>query len=329
MHQRQALRQNFINAHGWGNALIIPLAWDASFRKYFRLSANGRTAMLMDAPPEHEPVNSFIRITKHLHELDLRVPEIHASDEQAGFILLEDFGDDTFTRLLISGENELTLYERAIDTIIQLHNHLAGTKLSVEKYDFDHLIAESGLFIDWYVIAAQNRKADSKFKSSFIEVWKSIYDGLPDLESVLVLRDFHVDNLMMVNDKCALLDYQDALIGSPAYDIVSLLEDARRDIPSVVTENILNRYTSSNPSLDIAAFEHHYSVWGAQRHCKVAGIFVRLWMRDNKPAYLPHLPRVMGLLENNLQHPALTPLLNWFADNNLPLEHIRFDTNLN
>ena len=321
MDQRALLRKEFANQAGWSKAEVQSLVPDASFRRYFRLVEPDRSAMLMDAPPEHENIKPFLSITRHLQRVGLRAPEIYCHDAETGFILLEDLGDKTFTMLLQAGGNESELYQRGIKILVELHNSPIACDVETGKYDFIRLIDETCLFTQWYLPAATGIPSTRKCEDAYIAAWKSIYDELPEIESTLVLRDYHVDNLMMVDNQCAVLDYQDALIGSPAYDVVSLLEDARRDIHGSLASEALATYFNDRPDLDRQVFERHYQVWGAQRHCKVAGIFMRLWLRDNKPHYLGHLTRVMGLLRKNLDYPALRALSDWFADNGIALSY--------
>ncbi len=315
MNSRELLRKEFTTRIGWGDAELFPLIPDASFRQYFRLVLSDRSAMLMDAPPEHESIEPFLVIAHHLQQIGLRVPEIFSYDVRNGFILLEDLGDETFTAQLDSGGSAFLLYEKAIIMLTELHDTPNAANIDIGKYDLNRMIDEACLFTRWYLPAVTGTHVSGKCEKTYIAVWESIFNALPKLDSTLVLRDYHVDNLMMVDNQCAVLDFQDALIGSPAYDVVSLLEDARRDLDDNLIINILGTYFSHRSNVDRKAFYHHYRVWGAQRHCKVAGIFMRLWLRDNKPHYLEHLSRVIALLRKNLEYPALEPLSQWFTDN--------------
>jgi len=313
---RQTLRNRFLKDNGWAQASIHALPPDASFRQYFRLRRSGQSIMLMDAPPEHENAAAFVGITRHLQRLGIRVPTIHRADYEHGFILLEDLGEDTFTRLLAAGADETGLYDQAIDLLTTLRNHPHTTDLDIGEYDWTAFIREAELFTDWYLPAHSGEPVSDCVKSAYVEAWRTVFDHLPALEPTLNLRDYHVDNLMMVNQHCAVLDYQDALIGSPAYDVVSLLEDARRDLNPDRVAHSLERYLAGPQAPDARIFAHHYAVWGAQRHCKVAGIFMRLWKRDNKPVYRHHLPRVLKLLTAKLRQPPLQPVARWFKEIN-------------
>ncbi len=161
-------------------------------------------------------------------------------------------------------------------------------------------------------------------RAEYLEIWRRLLDHAHQTPPVLVLRDYHVDNLMLLEDRdglaaCGLLDFQDAVAGPRAYDLVSLLEDARRDIPPALVSDMKARYLAAFPGLDREIFEASYAVLGAQRHAKVIGIFTRLCRRDGKPDYLQHIPRLWRLLENGLEHPALGPMRDWF-DRHVPPE---------
>ena len=277
--------------------------------------------MLMDEPGGAEQIHPFINITHHLQNLGIDTPTIYAEDIEEGFLLLEDLGDDTFTNLLSTGSDESMLYQKATDLLIDLHIHPQATSIDLPEYDFAHFIQEARLLTDWYLPASTGNLLSAQAKQEYDQCWRQIFDSLPNLSPTLVLRDLHVDNLMLKQGHCAVLDYQDVLIGSPAYDLVSLLEDARRDLPPSLVQTMKARYLERMPTVDPEKLEHHLVVWGAQRHAKVAGIFVRLWLRDEKPVYLKHLKRVIGLIHRHLNHPCLEPFSNWLAKHIGPLEH--------
>ena len=324
MINRSELRIAFIEQCQWQDAQITALVPDASFRKYFRLEKQGKSVMLMDAPAPYEDASAFIKVTLHLIALGIKAPGIIFADEENGFVLLQDLGNDTFTNLIERGADQEPLYQHAINTLVTLHQHPMNCKVDVDTYDLNRILPECELFTDWYLPSTNGSQLDIKQKNSFIKTIESLYNSLPELPNTLVLRDYHVDNLMMVENQNAVLDYQDALIGSPAYDVVSLLQDARRDINEKLQKDMLKRYLSVMPLVDEADFQMHYDFWGMQRHLKVAGIFVRLWRRDNKNVYLKHLPRVMALLDKCLNKPSMQPLSIWFDQNNVPRLHRKF-----
>ncbi len=316
----------FLDRAGWGAAGRRKLAGDASFRRYDRLTANdGRRAVLMDAPPPQEDVRPFLAVARLLHRLGLSAPRILAEDVEAGFLLLEDFGDSTYTRLLRDGAAaERDLYALAVDTLIALHRGFdPSLAASLPPYDESRLLAESLLLVDWYLPAITGAKPDPALRDSYIDAWREVLPlasaGAPD---TLVLRDYHVDNLMLLDGRtdvaaCGLLDFQDAVIGPATYDLVSLLEDARRDVPPALAAAMIERYLAAFPALDPDAFGASYAALGAQRNCKIVGIFTRLCVRDGKPHYLGHIPRVWGLIEQDVRHPALAPIAAWL-DRHVP-----------
>jgi len=316
-HRARQLQQWLVRQPGQFDDLHL-LRADASFRRYFRACRDGTPVVIMDAPPPREATEPFVRIAGLLQQLELRPPRILEHDPQAGFVLLEDLGDRTFTRALAEGMPEEPLYRRAIDTLIRLHRnwprHAAGAP-PLPAYDRTRLMDEVRLFPDWYWPEFQDGPMPGATRQAFEEAWRQTLEALPPLPDTLVLRDFHVDNLMLPpegGDDCAVLDFQDAVLGSPAYDVVSLLEDARRDVSPATAQASLAHYLEA---LDWPrdTFLAHYRVLGVQRTVKILGIFVRLARRDAKPRYLEHLPRLHRLLDAGLAHPELEPVAHWFA----------------
>lgn len=318
---RAPLIDAFLERAGWGAARRERLAADASFRRYDRVVEARRTAVLMDAPPPMEDVGAYHRIDRILVDLGFSAPRTLAVDENQGLMLLEDLGDRTFTRALAAGEPEEELYRLAVDLLVALHRAFdAGHEAArtLPPYDDARLLEEALLLTDWYLPAVSGRDSDPASRAAYLAAWRAVLPRARALPPTLVLRDYHVDNLMILDERaglaaCGLLDFQDAVIGPPAYDLVSLLEDARRDVSPAVAEAMLARYLGSLPARDRAAFRESYAVLGAQRNAKIIGIFTRLWRRDGKPQYLRHLPRLWRLIENGLTHPALAPVRDWFA----------------
>jgi aminoglycoside/choline kinase family phosphotransferase len=321
---REAERSAFLENCSVPFTAVNALPADASFRRYFRLQGADPEALLMDAPPPQENVHPFVEVASHLRKLGLSAPEIYDADLQRGFLVLEDFGSDTYTRLLQTGADEAALYELAIDTLVALHNNPRNSDIDLPRYNAEVLVREAMLLVDWYLPEFTGRQTPPEVGEAYRAAWESILAKLPDYADTLVLRDFHVDNLMRLQGlsgvaACGLLDFQDALIGPAAYDVASLLEDARRDIAPELVSALLNRYragTGLNED-EYRDFLIMYRVLAAQRHCKVLGIFVRLWRRDGKDAYLDHLPRVARLLRGHLDIPELAPLASW-VDSELP-----------
>ncbi|MGZ8282793.1 MAG: aminoglycoside phosphotransferase family protein [Allosphingosinicella sp.] len=310
----------FLAAHGWAGAEIRPLAGDASFRRYFRIHrADGQTAVLMDAPPAHEDLGPFLTVAGHLIDRGFHPPRPLAVDRAQGLLLLEDFGDDRVGPLLQREPGrERGIYEVAVDILARLADQPAPSDLP--PYDEAAMLREVALFTEWYVPALGMKVDEDGYVRAWRESWGDVVD-LVRTNPVLVLRDYHADNLMVIPE-CAelgLLDFQDALAGHAAYDLVSLLQDARRDVASALEAAMIERYGQAARVADRDMFRSHYEILGAQRNTKILGIFTRLWKRDGKPHYLPLQPRVWSYLERNLAHPALAPLRAWF-DANVPAD---------
>ena len=310
----------FLAGAGWSGAAVEPLAADASFRRYLRIRRGPRTAVLMDAPPDREPIEPYVVIARHLLSLGFGAPRIESEDRSAGLLLMEDLGDDTFTRLLARGEDEAGLYELAVDTLIALHSLPAAAAIppGLAPYSDDLLMAEADYLIDWYLPAVGLRLAPGR-RSAYVARWREAFAAARAVPETLVLRDFHVDNLMRLDGRarpaaCGLVDFQDAVAGPVSYDFVSLVEDARRDVPPALVGAVRDRYLAAFPDLDAAAFDRSCAVLGAQRHCKVIGIFTRLSRRDGKDGYLHHIARVWRLLEAAVLHPALHPIRDWLDE---------------
>jgi N-acetylmuramate 1-kinase len=321
--ERAAIIGSFLDAAGWGAASIAPLAGDASFRRYSRLTRGGETAMLMDAPPPQEDVRPFLAIDRALRELGFSAPAILAADAPAGLLLLEDLGDDTYTQLLARGADETSLYALAIDVLIALHRAFAPTAApGLPPYDEQRLLTEASLLVDWYLPAVTGEPTANAVRESYLDLWRQLLPRAMAVPASLVLRDYHVDNLMRLGTRsgiaaCGLLDFQDAVLGPITYDLVSLLEDSRRDIDPRLIATMYQRYLAAFPDLDRDAMAASFALLGAQRHCKVIGIFTRLDRRDRKPRYLAHIPRLWRLIEGNRRHPAVAPLGDWL-DRHIP-----------
>jgi aminoglycoside/choline kinase family phosphotransferase len=294
----------FLAGQGWGGATILPLAGDASFRRYFRIVDGDRRAVLMDAPPPHEDPRPFIEIAQWLCARGFAAPRIHGIDLVQGLVLLEDFGDDRMREAVDADpRRETMLYETAIDILIALH---AEDAVPAAPYDHAVLRREADLLVEWYCPAI-GIEADL---ASYHAAWDAVFDLTLPARPVTVLRDYHAENLMLTAGGLGLLDFQDALAGHAAYDLVSLLQDARRDVSPALEVAMLDYYrarVAAEPDFDRA-----YHVLGAQRNAKIIGIFTRLWQRDGKPRYPTLCPRVWRYLDRDLAHPALAPVAAWF-----------------
>ncbi|MBI1775735.1 MAG: phosphotransferase [Proteobacteria bacterium] len=317
--ERSAALQAFLEASGWGAAERRPLAEDASFRRYERLERAGSTVVLMDAPPPMEDVRPYLAVARRLDRLGYSAPAIIAEDTECGFLLIEDFGDDTYTRVLAAGSDERALYALAVDLLIDLNRRPADIARGLPRYEATILIEEALLLIDWYMPAIGGPPPPASVRQAYRAAWMTTLAALRPMPTTLVLRDYHVDNLMVLADRgglraCGLLDFQDAVAGPIGHDLVSLLEDARRDVPASLQQEMFVRYLAGMGGLDREAFAAAYAVQGAQRNLRIVGVFARLSARDGKGAYLRYLPRLWRLIAGNLAHPALAPVALWFRE---------------
>ncbi len=318
---RSTLIERFLEDAGWQGAERRPLADDASFRRYDRVHLGGKTAVLMDAQPPQEDVRPFIAMTNHLRGLGYSAPELLYKDAENGFLLLEDLGDGTFTHALAADADEAALYQVAADVLIDLHRRPAAEAIpaGLPLYDEQRLLDEACLLTDWYLPRATGQETPAEVRAAYEDIWRAALKLLSDVPATLVLRDFHADNLLWLPDRsgvaaCGLLDFQDAVVGPPAYDLMSLLEDARRDLAPGLADKMIERYLAAVPDLDRDTFMTGYRILAAQRHCKVIGIFTRLLVRDGKPDYLVHIPRVWRLLDDACALPELASLAKWISE---------------
>ncbi len=310
---------SFLKSAGWGGADIDPIPGDASFRRYFRIKDSsgdgGRKAMLMFAPPPEEDPKPFLHVARWLSGNHQRAPEIYADDAAQGWVLIEDFGNDRMRDWLDDNPaGEMKAYQAAIDALVDLHQQPAGP---FDPYDLAVYQRETALLTEWYC-PAMGLEVD---QAGYIAAWEEALSPMFDRQKpgVTVLRDYHAENIMLLRPASdgsgaqGLIDFQDALVGHPAYDLVSLLQDARRDVSPALERAMLDHYIAkAQPD---AEFEADYARLGAQRNAKIVGIFTRLNKRDGKSHYLDLIPRVWEAMERDLAHPALAPVAAWFGVN--------------
>jgi aminoglycoside/choline kinase family phosphotransferase len=308
--QMTATRE-FLAGIAWNNAKCESLTGDASVRKYFRLRKGVESAILMDTLRISEIVAPFIQINQHLHQLGFSVPTILAHDDEGRFLLIEDFGDETFSRLLENKFEPEELFALATDVLIALHKHPQAIPKDLRSYHPQKMLEDVELFLEWH-------PASNKGKTEFRTIWLNVLPLAHQVPVSLLLRDYHVANLMMLPERegvrrAGLLDFQDAYQGPVTYDLVSLLEDARRDLPPGLKEKMLTRYLSHFPSLDRKVFETSLAILAALRHTRVLAIFEKL-SREGKSDYKKlHSPRVERMLQEALLHPKLSDVRQWFA----------------
>jgi N-acetylmuramate 1-kinase len=325
MTPRDALIAEFLAGARWTDAKLEPLAGDASNRRYLRLARGRAKAVLMDAPPERgEDVRPFLAVTEWLRGRGLSAPQVLAAEIDAGLLLLEDLGDDLFVRHLARRPAaEGALYAAAVDLLAGLaaapppaRIGTGQAAMDMAPYDRAVLDREAALFTGWWLPAVA--PVSPGMAADYAGLVAQATAPVAAARDVLVLRDYHAENLLWLpgragDARVGLLDYQDALAGHAAYDLVSLLEDARRDTPPELRAGMVARYLAARPELDADAFRAAYGVLGAQRNLKIIGIFARLARRDGKPRYLTLIPRVWEHLQRDLEHPALVRLAAWIA----------------
>ncbi len=334
---RESAMQAFLAKSGWGDAQLLPLKGDASFRRYIRLQRGADTAMLMDAPPEKENIVPYVRVARRLHGLGFSAPEVLAEDAASGLLICEDLGDDLFTRVLAHGGDEATFYDAAVDVLAAWHaepkmrkgaglptpERSTGSAQAGELPDYNtkELMREVGLFAEWFLPAALGEAKAAGLHDEYLDIWQRLLERAKLPCEFFVHRDYHADNLLWLPERegearVGLLDFQDALWGHAAYDLVSLLEDARRDLKPGTAARCLKRYLAATGEKE-SNFTPAYALLAAQRNSKIVGIFCRLARRDNKHAYLSFLPRVWAHLEHDLSHPMLAELKSW-TDKHVP-----------
>lgn len=346
-------------AAGWSGAHVAFLQGDASPRRYARLNLNGRRAIVMDSPrrPDGPPIRDglaysriahiaedvrpFVALSRYLTGVGLSAPQVLDADINAGVLVIEDLGDHVFGAELERGSDQGALWRDAVDALLTLHGaHVPatlpvgdGSQHEIPRYDARALGIETELLGDWYIPAATGAAVSESDAQEFGSLWSAIIEHLVAMPATLVLRDYHSPNLISLPERkgvanVGIIDFQDAMLGPAAYDLVSLLQDARVDVPETLETDLIARYLDAAAKRDQAfnreSFLFAYRALGAQRNTKILGIFARLARRDGKPVYLRHIPRIWRYLERDLQHASLTPLRAWY-DRVLPAEVRRRD----
>jgi hypothetical protein len=351
--ERIAAIRTFLERNGFEKAGRRYMQGDASTRAYERLTLDGANYVLMNSPqrPDGPPVRDgkpysavahlaynvtpFIAMAQALRACGLSAPAIVAADRAAGLLILEDLGNETMVEGYPPAPVEAR-YEVAADLLAILHRSPLPATLPVEqgvnytlpRYDLDALLIEAELLVDWYLPMLE-AKIGGVRRDTYVALWRDALAPLLEMPASWVLRDFHSPNLLWLPlrtgvARIGLLDFQDAVMGPPAYDLASLLQDARVDVPEMMEIALLSRYTRQrrliDPAFDAPAFAKVYATMAAQRASKILGIFARLDRRDGKPQYLRHIPRVWAYLQRSLAHPALAPLAAWYRVNVPPLK---------
>ena len=300
---------------------LKPIKSDASFRKYFRVYIRNqkRNLLLVDSPKKTENNLGYLKATNIFEKINLSVPKIISFNISKGSFLIEDFGINTYTNSLKNGESEYKLYNLATDILIYINNQSKNLKKKLPQYTNKKLIEESMLFLEWYWPAIHKNKPKKDVVNEFIKIWNNLLNKNLRTKKVLVHRDFHIDNLFFLKDRkglkaCGLIDFQDAVIGPTSYDLVSLLEDARRNVNKEVIFKMYNKFVRKLSKKQKEDFVKEYKVLATNRHLKVIGIFTRLCKRDKKNSYLKHIPRLWKLIEYNLNFYSLSELNKWINE---------------
>jgi N-acetylmuramate 1-kinase len=340
----------FVRDAGFARSSLVALHGDASSRRYFRLRRSSGPALLMDLPAQcdgpriyngrsygevvhlAEDVRPFVAVDRALRQAGLSAPEIFAADLERGLLLIEDFGDEVFGRMVAGGAEQEPLWRAGVDVLVHLRSAKPAERLPVEgasthrlhRYDNEALAVETRLLLQWYWPTLKGTECPADVQAEFDAAWLPSFQRLGALPTGWVLRDYHSPNLIWLPERQGLarvgvIDFQDAMIGHPAYDLVSLLQDARLDVAPEVEARLKAHYVTAcqkrEPDFSSADFDFAYALLGAQRNTKILGIFARLAKRDGKPDYLRHIPRIWRNLERDLAHPSLAAIAGWYAAN--------------
>jgi N-acetylmuramate 1-kinase len=342
---------NFLQGAGFGAATRVFLEGDASSRRYEKLITRERQTILMDMPlrPDGPPVRdgkpysaiahlaeglaAVVGVNQQLITRGYTAPQIYAYDLDLGLAIIENLGTKVYGRMRANGENMVAPMRAAVEVLADMackewprrniiddqHDRI------VPDYDADAMLIEVDLILSWFYPHIKTATAPVHLADEFAAHWRKLFSHLVTDQPVWVMRDYHSPNLLWLPDQTGLkrvgiIDSQDAVIGHPAYDLVSLLQDARLDIPADEVQMLYRHYETQRQlcgAFDAEAFKLAYAILGAQRATKILGIFARLAKRDGKPDYLRHIPRVQNYLRHNLQHPQLATLKQWY-EMNLP-----------
>lgn len=314
--------EEFLAGHGLSHLPRQLFDADASARRYHRLGKSG--VLLMEDRNDPTAFRAFLAVSSHLNRLGLSAPKVLESDTSTGLALIEDFGDTTYANCMRAGEDETGLYRLAVETLLHLHHDTSTTKIAQPNYDLNVHLDELSIFSQWFAPAVAPGLDVQAFDKDFRALWRPVLTPVANRFETLVLRDFHIDNLMHLRGRsgvmrCGLLDFQDAILGPCEYDLVSLLQDARRDLGAGLEEGMLALYCADAPHHLGSAkdIRQRYAILGAQRHARILGVFVRLYQQNAKPRYLPFMPRVLRQFQTALLDAGLGQVTD-FLDQRLP-----------
>lgn len=308
--------EHFITKYNIDNHKIIPLTSDCSFRKYYRVFTKNSTFILMDSSLELHSLQPFVTINNFLIQQKFSAPLIHQQDLKNGFLLLEDFGNHSYTNYLkLNPHQEKALYNNAIEVLLRLYNN--EKEISLPFYDASIYNQKLQIFIDWFLDYKLEPDVFKIATEELLQIFNKLYPTLELLKPTMGLADYMADNLMYLEDRAhyqsvGLLDFQDAIIANPAYDLVSLLQDARRDITPETSHYSYQKFLQST-AIDPDIFNLCYTILSLHNNLRIIGVFHRKNIRDHSPQYLDYTPRVWGYIKNSLNHPQMHELKQWFS----------------
>lgn len=321
----QIQRTEFLRASGWAGAFEIPIGEDWSQRKFFRIEKKGLTSVLIQSPPDGDPRQSaghrlcdFVRISEYLNNMDLSAPEIIAQDFGHGLLLIEDFGSSDFANLIKNNEEqEKDLYLIATEALKHIYKKTKFVSIELPNYFSSHIYKGHQRIIDWYVPTIKEKPNDDLMLKEYLAVWDCIEKKLAPPTIRLIHGDFHPGNIMWLPvrrriKQAGLIDFQGAMRGPVAYDLVNLLDDARRIVPNDIREECLSHYTNEMSSGEKENFLTWYAVLATQFHCRVIGQALRLAILNEKTRLLDYIPTLRYHLIRDLSNPNLKPLKDWF-----------------
>ncbi|MBK6897223.1 MAG: phosphotransferase [Alphaproteobacteria bacterium] len=309
---------------------LTPLPRDASTREFYRGTRSGENFILMRYPEPDEKnrteLKQFLRIAAWLTETGIRAPLIFESHQEQGYALLEDLGNTSYGKALREGHNRTELYIWATDVLRRLRQSKPPAFLS--PFSQSRIRQNIRQIADYYVPFLHRQRMPDTAISAYLEIWSGIEQSLPTCPQGFLHADFHLENLMLQEggegiERCALIDFQDALLGPIPYDLVNLLEDARSDVPQDLQKTLIERYCEGMSAKDRQAFDLWYRVLGTQFHCRVIGLFIKFAAEQNRDEYLIHISRLQNYLKTHLEHPVLEPLKDWFKKEGVSLDPVK------
>jgi aminoglycoside/choline kinase family phosphotransferase len=321
---RTQARQAFLERAGLLEFRLIPIGEDCAFRRYYRVTGSAPPVVLMETIPDDNEIatpghnmRDFVKIGLYLHECGVRVPEIYEYDFESGYILLEDFGDQSFKKAALGSVTREQAYELAIDVLFTINNKTEPEALLLPDYYSSHVHEGRRRVVDWYMPCVRLQANSDEVLPAYLACWEEIEASLPPCPQGFLHIDYHFENLMWLpqaqgNERCGVLDFQGAMAGPLPYDLANLLEDARVDVPARIRAEMISRYCQNMSAAEKDVFMRWYRVLATQFHCRVIGQFIRLALRDGKERYLAHLPRVAGYIREGLKDPVLSPLKSFF-----------------